>query len=85
MSKRKSKAITVGRSETSCPQCNGNMIIRGHKEITQKLKSQYYYFTQWDYCTACRKVFFDERFRVINSKGADLEEIERQKSFLKSI
>ena len=82
---KKSKAITVGESEFQCKQCRGKMIIRKHKEITDKLRKQYYYFSQWDYCGNCNKVYFNEEFKHINRKGMELEEYNRQQSFLQSI
>jgi len=85
MSKRKSKAITVGESKRPCKICHGKMVVRKHKEITPKLKKQFYYFSQWDYCKNCNKVFFNESFKVNNAKGQDLEELERQENHLFNI
>ncbi len=85
MSKRKSKAITTGKSDKKCHQCSGEMVVRKHGEITRKLLDQYYYFTQWDYCRTCNKVFFNERYKKLNSKGADLEEKQRQETFINSL
>ena len=82
---KKTKAITVGESEYKCRQCHCKMIVRKHKEITNKLRKQYYYFTQWDYCGTCNKVFFNEEFKKLNPKGMELEEHTRQQVFLKSI
>lgn len=85
MSKRKSKAITVGKSNRACPHCAGEMIIRKHGEITDKLRKQYYYFTQWDYCVRCKEVFFDEKNKKLNPQGVQLQEVLRQRDFLASI
>ena len=84
MSKKK-KSVTAGKSEEKCPQCQGEMFIKKHPQITEKLRNQYYYFTQWDYCTKCKKVFFADEFKVTNGRGADLEERERQRSFISSL
>lgn len=85
MSKRKSKAITIGKSEKKCPKCKSDMITRKHPEITPKLRNQYYYFSQWDYCKSCNKVFFNENHKILNPKGVELEEYNQQQSFIKSI
>lgn len=85
MSKRKSKAIIVGKSDDKCKQCKGELVIKKHHQLTEKIKNQHYYFTQWDYCRKCNKVFFDERFRVANHTGQMLDEINRQNSFIESI
>ena len=74
MSKRKSKAITIGKSKKPCRICKGEMVVKKHSSITEKLRKQYYYFSQWDYCRNCNKVFFNEHFKVLNGKGADMEE-----------
>ena len=75
----------MGDSLTLCPNCGGKMVIRKHLEITDKLRQQFYYFTQWDYCGLCNKVFFDEKYKVTTHKGSILEEDLRQQSFLRSI
>lgn len=85
MSKRKSKAITTGISDKPCKICFGKMIIRKHKEITPKLKKQYFYFTQWDFCANCNKVFFNENFRKNNPKGQELQERREQEQHLLNI
>ena len=85
MSKRKSKAVTIGDSGDVCRVCQQQMVVKEHPETTPKLRKQHYYFSQLDYCRKCIKVFFDERFKIINGKGADMEELERQKSFIQSI
>ena len=85
MSKRKSKAITLGKSEFKCKFCKGEMVVRKHPEITKKLKSQVYYFSQWDYCKRCKKVYFSENNKVLTSRGSDWEETQRQNTFLKEI
>ena len=85
MSKRQSNALTVGKSEHQCGECKGEMVIRKHAEITEKLRRQYYYFTQWDYCKRCNKVYFDEKYRKVGERGAQLDEVRRQESFLASL
>lgn len=85
MSKRKSKAITIGRSKIKCINCKGGMIIRKHPEITEKLKSQVYYFSQWNYCKQCKGVFFNERYKVLTARGNNWEETQRQNNFITSI
>ena len=81
----KSKAITIGKSENKCSHCKGDMIVRKHPRITEKLKSQYYYFSQWDYCHRCNKVYFNEEFKINNSKGRILEELQDQEKHLMEI
>lgn len=85
MSKRKSKAITIGKSENKCKFCGNQMVTKRHPEITKKQKQQYFYFKQWDYCSKCGKVFFDEKYRVITGRGSDFEDYNRQQSFLRDI
>lgn len=77
---KKQKSITIGKSESRCPRksCAGEMVIRKHQQITPKLKAQAYYFSQWDYCHSCNSVWFDEKYKVLNSRGAEMEERQQQ-------
>lgn len=79
------KAITTGKSDKPCKICKGEMIIRKHSQITDKLRKQHYYFSQWEYCLQCKKVFFNDAFKVNNPKGEMWEEIERQERHLLNI
>ncbi len=85
MSKRRNKSKTIGESNAKCRDCRGKMSVRTHISITQKMRSQFFYFTQWDYCDRCKKVYFDEKYKKLNPKGAQLQEVERQQSFFKSL
>ena len=85
MSKRKSKAITIGKSENKCKQCFGDLYIKKHPKITSKQLNKYFYFSQWEYCPRCKKVFFDERYKVMNRKGFALEERQQQLNHFNSI
>lgn len=85
MSKRKSNAVTVGASDGTCPACGYDMVVRKHAEITEKMRKQYFCFTQWDYCKRCNKVFFDEKYKKNLPLGVQWEERQQQVSFLKSI
>ena len=44
------------------------MEIRKHREITEKLLRQPYYFTQWQFCRRCKYVQYREQFRVVVEK-----------------
>lgn len=85
MSKRNKESFVVCKSDKVCRSCGEEMVIKKHKEITQELRNQFHYFTQWDYCRKCNKVYFNEAYRVLNSKGQDVEEYNRQLNFLRSI
>jgi len=85
MSKLRTKAITIGKSKNICNYCNGELVIRKHSVITEKLRNKHYYFSQWEYCHPCNKVFFEERYKVLNAKGSDMEEYNNQQQHLLDI
>lgn len=85
MARKKSKAIVIGKSKDVCKKCRGEMVTKKHPKITDKLRNQYYYFKQWDYCRNCNKVYFDERYRVVNRKAQPIEEQKAQEAFFFNI
>ena len=53
----------------NCPKCGKPMQRREHKEITQKILNQPYYFSEWDVCRPCHHIQMYEYKKVFNNKG----------------
>lgn len=67
----------------TCKTCRSKLELRNPILTPEKLKKQYYYSSYY-YCRHCRKIYFDETFKVINKqiglftnsekpKGVDVE------------
>lgn len=74
---RSNKAIIIGEGE-NCPKCKKPMSRKKHPPHWRNIKS--YYYTEWDYCKPCGHVQHYEEY-----KSHEWQEVERQKSFFKSI
>ncbi len=91
MSKRKKYKKTykiIGEGEVCRKnEKHGQMERRTHKEITDKIKRQAYYFKMWDYCLQCKYIQLYEEEKVWNNTQYShvLQEEERQQSFLNNI
>jgi len=82
-SRRKVPTHKVLSKIMDCPKCRQKMERRTHKEITDKVLAQAYYYSEWDYCTSCNHVQHYEQYKTYNkndkgiySKGCE-EESER--------
>lgn len=89
----KPRHVVVGKGNL-CPDCSLETERRKHKEIREKQKRAPFYFSEWDACKKCRKVWFYEIFKVWNHNEAaqnylkhqqELRELRTQHSHLKSI
>ena len=60
--------VNIVISDKRCNKCNSYMEYRSHKEITDKILSQPYYFKYWHYCSNCGVVQHYEEAKVINNK-----------------
>lgn len=46
-----------------CPKCKGIMERRSHREITEKMLTHDYFFSEWDFCKKCKHVQHYEKFK----------------------
>lgn len=49
-----------------CKTCGGKLIQRETQKKALQLKKTYYY-TAYYFCTKCRKIYLDDKFKVINA------------------
>ena len=63
MSKKKHIILGYG----TCRECNG---VTETRQGTNHGKS--FYFSQYDYCTKCGKVWFDEKYKILPN-GTDVQ------------
>jgi len=87
---RKIQTHSVLCEGAECPHCHQRMERRKHKEITDKVLKQSYYFSQWDFCKTCNHVQHYDKYKVYNKneKGfySQAKEEERmQVEFLRSL
>ena len=75
MKKRRIRYIVVG-SGNECPTCGKVMQRRKHKERPTKS----YFFTEWDYCSDCKRVQHYEEF-----KSTQWQEDEQRDNFFRSL
>lgn len=54
----------------TCRTCKRELIVRQTKRTPEQLKKQYYY-TSYYYCPHCKKMYHDDKFKVVN-ENADL-------------
>ena len=54
----------------TCRTCGSPLIRKETKRTAEQLKKQYYY-TAYDYCQSCKKMYLNDQFKVIN-KNYDL-------------
>lgn len=85
MAKRKTYEI-IGKG-CECRRCKNQTEKRTHKEITEKLRKQPYYFTEWDRCPACGWIQLYEAKKVWNDNSTAhyIQEVDRQESFFASL
>jgi hypothetical protein len=48
-------------------RCCGKFTVLVEPRITEKKKRKAYYFSKYLYCTKCRKIYYDEQYKVINN------------------
>jgi len=78
MIKNSNKRVFLGISGDKCPHCNQNLFLFGHKELTEKLLSQPYYFSKWGKCDNCGHIQHYEKYKVFKGEspiqeGSDLQ------------
>jgi hypothetical protein len=68
--KHKKNKVTIIQTpdERLCPNCSTPFQRRKHTEITPKLLSKIYYFSEWDVCPNCSFVQHYEKYKVFNKK-----------------
>ncbi len=49
-----------------CRSCGDKLIIRQTQKKSEQLKKAYYY-TAYYYCAGCRKIYHDDKFKVVNN------------------
>ena len=54
------------RQFMKCPKCSQEMELRFHKPSETAYLLKPYYFSEWDYCKACRHVQHYENYKVYN-------------------
>ena len=89
MKKNKTKNYEI-IGKINCQGCNTVIKLRELKEPTAKQEKNGGYWTQWAYCYKCGDFNRDDNFkvpasRVMTTYLKDIEEIERQESFLRSL
>jgi len=53
-------------TQEMCKTCGSKLIRRETQKKASQLKKQYYY-TAYYYCTRCRKIYLNNKFKVINN------------------
>ncbi len=56
----------ISKTGDKCKKCNNPVILRETRKKLKQLKKSYYY-TAYFYCTKCRTMYFDDRFKVVNN------------------
>src|SRR5262245_47489985 len=51
MPNRKKHHLVIGPDGPPCPRCKQPTEIRAHREVTDKMLRQAFYYRQWFYCT----------------------------------
>jgi len=67
---RKEKGYVVVGPGNACPKCHLAMERRAHKDISEKVLKQAYYYTTWDYCIACSHLQHYEQYKRYNRNDA---------------
>lgn len=49
-----------------CKNCGGKLLVKSTKKSAEQLKKPYYY-TAYYFCPSCKKLYHDEKFKVINN------------------
>lgn len=80
------KYIESGLVE-KCPKCKEMMVRRKHRELTAKILTQPYYFSEWDYCWRCQHLQHYEKFKVwaSNERATFLKEMEERDNLFKNL
>lgn len=63
---RKKQRIEILSEGNRCVKCQQPMQRRRHREIGDKQLNKAYYFSEWDYCPACKHVQHYDKFKVFN-------------------
>ena len=85
--KNKNTIISISK----CPRCfKDTLEKRKYQIISDKIKKQPYYFSEWDSCTNCRFVQNYEDKKIFNQNDSgrysrNLEELEGQTSFFSNL
>lgn len=55
----------------SCKTCGNKLVVRETQKKPSQLKKAYYYKAYF-YCPSCRKIYHDEKFKVVNGNAQNL-------------
>jgi ribonuclease HI len=55
----------------TCKHCGTELIVKQTKRTSEQLKKSYYY-TAYYFCPACKKLYHDEKFKVVNTPAETL-------------
>lgn len=73
--------------EKFCKKCGYVLITKTHKTVTPQLLKKKYIFLQWDYCSGCNTIWFDEIYKMTPEEYFSMkkmeEEIEEQDNLFK--
>src|SRR2546423_1542966 len=55
----------------TCKNCGSNLIVKQTRRTPEQLKKSYYY-TAYYFCPSCKKLYHDEKFKIINQPAESL-------------
>jgi uncharacterized protein with PIN domain len=93
MIKKNKSSVSIGEGQ-NCPKCFKPMERREHRNITDKILRQPYYYSEWDICKPCGHIQHYEHKKVFNNnektkeflrKRAELEEYNNRFNLFKNL
>lgn len=59
--------MVYNRAMDVCRNCGAKLVVKATKKTAAQLKKPYYY-TAYYFCPSCKKLYHDEKFKVVNNQ-----------------